>query len=247
MAMSACDPPTAFTITQSPAPGTVLSGVGTTQTITLNADDMMGQMNSCTFQITLTDDTPPSLTCPSNANVNLNASCNFSVPTYSATVSDNCTASGAITLTQVPTAGTILTGADVTQNIVLTADDGNGNTTQCTFTIRLKDVTDPSITCPTNQTEALDGNCELSIPDYTSATVSDNCTLSGNINVTQSPTAGTTLTGHNTVQTITLTADDGNGNTTQCTFNLTTDDDTCLLYTSPSPRDATLSRMPSSA
>ena len=28
---------------------------------------------------------------------------------------------------------------------------------------------------------------------------------------------------------------------------LTTQDDVCLLYTSPSPRDATLSRMPSSA
>ena len=39
---------------------------------------------------------------------------------------------------------------------------------------------------------------------------------------------------------------------TTCTWNFPTDqgnkiDGTCLLYTSPSPRDATLSRMPSSA
>ena len=37
--------------------------------------------------------------------------------------------------------------------------------------------------------------------------------------------------------TVTLTVTDGSGNESTC----------CLLYTSPSPRDATLSRMPSSA
>ena len=37
------------------------------------------------------------------------------------------------------------------------------------------------------------------------------------------------------------------GNTSSPTPSLTTQSKTCLLYTSPSPRDATLSRMPSSA
>ena len=57
----------------------------------------------------------------------------------------------------------------------------------------------------------------------------------------------------------TFQATDGNGNTASCEQNIQLEridftklefpqgTTTCLLYTSPSPRDATLSRMPSSA
>ena len=48
---------------------------------------------------------------------------------------------------------------------------------------------------------------------------------------------------------ITLNSDDENSNASEATLEQVADtlDNTCLLYTSPSPRDATLSRMPSSA
>ena len=49
------------TITQSPIAGTVISGHGTLQTITLTADDGNGNTNSTTFDVTLVDVTAPTM------------------------------------------------------------------------------------------------------------------------------------------------------------------------------------------
>ena len=46
---------------------------------------------------------------------------------------------------------------------------------------------------------------------------------------------------------VSLIVTDGSGNTSSCMAEVEVQDKVCLLYTSPSPRDATLSRMPSSA
>ncbi|HTH57750.1 MAG TPA: HYR domain-containing protein [Cyclobacteriaceae bacterium] len=224
------------TLTQTPAAGTVLSGNNTSQLVTLTATDAAGNTSSCSFTVTLKDDTAPSITsCPSGGNVSLDASCNYIIPTYTATVTDNC--SGA-TLTQSPTAGTILTGHNTTQLITLTATDAAGNTSTCSFTITLKDDAGPSITsCPTNADVSLDATCSYTIPTYT-ATVTDNCS---GATLTQSPAAGTVLSGHNTTQLVTLTATDGVGNTSTCSFTITLKDVTAPLITScPSSANVSL-------
>ncbi|NND95399.1 MAG: tandem-95 repeat protein, partial [Flavobacteriales bacterium] len=139
--------------------------------------------------------------------------------------------SGSITITQSPIPGTVVSGSQV---VTMTADDGNGNTTTCTFTLTVDDTTDPTIAdCPVDATVVVDGSCEYSLPDYTGIpTVADNCTAVGSLVVTQSPVAGTILSGNGTTQLVTITVTDANGNDADCSFTLTLDDDSAPLISS---------------
>jgi hypothetical protein len=223
-----CNPSPA--VTQSPASSTVLTGHNTAQTVTLTANDGNGNTSTCTLTVTLKDVTPPSITCPANATVNANASCQGTVGSYSAaTLSDNCNPTP--TVTQSPASSTVLTGHNTAQTVTLTANDGNGNTSTCTLTVTLKDVTPPSITCPANATVNANASCQGAIGSYSPASLSDNCNPSPT--ATQSPASSTLLTGHNTAQTVTLTANDGNGNTSTCTLTVTLKDVTPPSITCP--------------
>ncbi len=209
------------TVTQSPASNTALNGHNDVETITLTANDGNGNTEFCTFTVTLKDVTKPSITCPPNTTVAADGTCSGTVGSHSAvSVSDNCTANP--TVTQSPASTTALNGHNDVETITLTANDGNGNTQFCTFTVTLKDVTKPSITCPPNTTVAADGTCSGTVGSHSAASVSDNCTA--NPTVTQSPASNTALNGHNDVETVTLTANDGNGNTEFCTFTVTLKD-----------------------
>jgi len=206
----------------------------------LTADDGNGNTAQCTFNLTTDDDTDPVINCPVNQDLILNASCQVTLPdfTTSAIYSDNCAMGASLTVSQSPVSGTTLTGANITQTITLTANDGNGNTAQCTFDITTKDETNPFITCPANQSVSLDSSCEVVLTDYTnSATIADNCTANTSITTTQLPAPGTTLTGAESIVTITITADDGNGNSLTCNFDLTLDDDTNPSLTCPANTD----------
>jgi len=211
------------TITQAPAAGTVIT---TTTTITLTADDGNGNTNTCTFDVIPADNTAPTMTCPANQNVNLDATCQYTLLDYTgmATAADNCAATP--TITQAPAAGTVIT---TTTTITLTVDDGSGNTNTCTFDVIPSDNTAPTMTCPANQNVSFDATCQYTLLDYTGmATATDNCAATPTI--TQAPTAGTVIT---TTTTITLTADDGNGNTNTCTFDVIPTDNTAPTITCP--------------
>jgi hypothetical protein len=56
----------ALTVTQSPAVGTAVSGVGTT-VITLTVTDASGNSANCTFNVNRVDTTLPTITCPAAA------------------------------------------------------------------------------------------------------------------------------------------------------------------------------------
>ncbi len=217
-------------VVQSPAASTLLTGHNSAQTVTLTANDGNGNTATCSLVVTLKDVTAPTITCPANATVNANANCQSTIGTYgAATVSDNCNPSPAVV--QSPVASTLLTGHNSTQTVVLTANDGNGNTATCALTVTLKDVTAPTITCPANATVNANANCQSAIGTYGAATVSDNCNPSPT--VVQSPAASTLLTGHNSTQTVTLTANDGNGNTATCSLTVTLKDVTAPTITCP--------------
>ncbi len=210
----ACDASPA--VMQSPAPGTTVTGA---TTVTLTATDVSGNNTSCTFTVTPTDNTPPTISCPGNQTTALNASCQATLSDYTgmASVSDACDASP--TVSQLPAPGTTITAATT---VTLTATDASGNNTSCTFTVTPVDNTAPILTCPGNQTETANGACQVVLPDYTGlASVSDACDASPV--VTQSPAAGTTVTG---AATVTLTATDASGNSTSCTFTVTPTDNT---------------------
>jgi gliding motility-associated-like protein len=233
-----CTASGSITVTQSPLPGTLVSG---TQIVTLTANDGNGNTSSCTFSVIVTDNTAPTISvCASNQTGNTNATCQFSIPNYSSllTYSDNCTATGSLTVTQNPAVGTLV-GIGTTP-VSITITDANGNSSVCNFNVVVSDITGPTLTCPSNQNIVLNGACAGTIPDYTSmATVTDNCTASGSITVTQSPVAGTPITGAGTVQLITLTATDGNGNSSTCSFNATAVDNTIPTITCPGNQNVT--------
>ncbi|MDO8972103.1 MAG: HYR domain-containing protein, partial [Saprospiraceae bacterium] len=178
-----------------------------TYTVTVNENGCIG---SKTVTATVADTEPPIIVCPANTTVSADANCAGTVGSHApASVSDNCAANPAVT--QSPVASTPLNGHNDVETVTLTADDGNGNTASCTFTVTLLDVTPPSITCPANVTIAADANCAGLVGTYTPVSVSDNC--AANPSVTQSPAGSTVLSGHNDAENVTLTADDGNGNT----------------------------------
>ena len=209
------------TVTQSPAPSTVLSGHNDVETVTLTANDGNGNTQFCTFTVTLKDVTKPVIVCPANTTLAADANCSSLLGSYSAvSVSDNCTANPSVT--QSPAPSTVLSGHNDVETVTLTANDGNGNTANCTFTVTLKDVTKPSISCPANTTLSADANCSSLLGSYSPISVSDNCTA--NPTVTQSPAPSTLLSGHNDFELVTLTANDGNGNTQSCTFTVTLKD-----------------------
>ncbi|MCF8464392.1 MAG: HYR domain-containing protein [Flavobacteriales bacterium] len=202
------------TITQSPVPGTLVSGASV---ITLTSTDDDGNSISCAFNVSPNDNVAPVIMCPSSQPVAFNANCGFSMPDFTSlgVVTDNCSNSPIVT--QVPAVGSNHTTSTI---VTLTANDGNGNTQSCLFLVVPVDQMAPSIVCPADVTTALNANCEFILTDYTAlATTDDNC--SNSIVVTQNPTIGSVLT---TSLVVTLTANDGNGNTSVCTFNVQPED-----------------------
>jgi gliding motility-associated-like protein len=220
------------TVTQSPAVGTLVSGTGTT-VVTLTATDGAGNTATCSFNVNRVDVTNPTITCPAAQTLNLNASCQASLPDYTglATAADNCS----VTVTQSPVVGTLVSGTGTTV-VTLTATDGSGNTATCSFNVNRVDVTNPTITCPVAQTLNLNASCQASLPDYTGlATAADNCSVT----VTQSPVIGTLVTGTGTTV-VTLTATDGAGNTATCSFNVNRVDVTNPTITCPAAQTLNL-------
>ena len=199
------------TVTQSPISGTVISDHGTAQTITLTADDGNGNTNTTTFEVTLADVTPPSLTAVEDTFEDLDASCNFTVPDYTGltTAADNC---GTVTITQSPISGTVLSGHATAQTITLAAEDGNGNTNTTTFNITLMDVTPPTAIAQ-DITVQLDANGVAAItPTQINNNSTDNC------GITSISLDTTNFTCENIGEnTVTLTTTDANGNEAHAT------------------------------
>ncbi|OAV44106.1 hypothetical protein A3850_006155 [Lewinella sp. 4G2] len=224
-----------ITLTQRPAAGELLSGEGDALQVTIVADDGNGNLDSCTFLVSLEDNTPPSIVCPDDVTIPVDENCNYSLAdlTGDATVLDNCTDPAAITVTQSVGIGGTFSGDGTTIPVTLTADDGNGNTAQCVTTITLADTISPTIVCPENQIVNPDASCAVTVADYRSAIVDDNCTVPDDITVSQSLAPGSTLNGEATTETVTLIADDGNGNTTSCSFTVTLEDITPPAITCP--------------
>ncbi len=217
---------------QSPAAGTAV-GLGDT-TVTLTVTDDAGNSDSCSFTVTVIDDSDPTIACPADKNVSADDNCEFELPDYTneAVTDDNC--DGDVEVTQMPAPGTKVGLGP--QTVVLTATDDAGNWDSCSFTVTVVDETDPTITCPPNDEVLGDADCEAILDDYsTSATVDDNCGTQA-VTVTQSPSPGTSFSD---CITVTLTAEDAAGNTASCTFEVCVIDETDPTITCPGDDELT--------
>ncbi|MBN2681515.1 MAG: HYR domain-containing protein [Bacteroidales bacterium] len=216
-------------VSQSPPSGTTVSS---NTTITLTATDGNGNTANCNFQLILEDNSNPILSCPGDQTEPASVGCNAVLGNYISlvTASDNCDAS--LTITQTPVSGTAIS---TTTLVTITATDDDGNQSQCSFNVTPADAAAPSLSCPGNQTEAANENCELVLPDYTGlAVVSDLC--DANPTLVQSPAAGTIIS---TTTAVTLTASDAGGNSTDCTFNVYVTDQTPPTGTNPGDQGVT--------
>jgi subtilisin-like proprotein convertase family protein len=111
------------------------------------------------------------------------------------------------------------------QTLDLEITDAFGTST-CTANITVVDDIDPTFTCPLDQTETLDANCNIVIPDLLTGIV-DEADACGAVTMAQSPTAGTLVPSSDGGTTaVTITATDVNGNTATCMVTLTGDDTT---------------------
>ncbi len=217
-----CDPTP--TVTQIPAPGQL---VDSDTTIKLIIADVSGNMDSCTFMLMLSDTTHPTATCPPNQMDNYDVNCQFTLLDYrgGATVGDNCDPSP--TVVQIPAAGQVV---DSDTTIVIRVTDASGNVDSCTFMLILSDTTKPVVTCPMDQMDSYDANCQFTVLDYTTlATISDNCDATPT--VVQIPAAGQLVDGDTIIK---IRVTDASGNADSCMFMLTLADTTRPMLTCPS-------------
>src|SRR5204863_134338 len=168
-----------------------LMGLGA-HTITVTATDAAGNSATCTTTFTANDTTAPTVSCPAPTSASADSNCQAVLPNVlsGVTVSDNCSAPNAITLSQSPAAGTLVgLGA---HTITVTATDEAGNSATCTTTFTANDTTAPTVSCPEPTSASADSNCQAVLPNVLSGvTVSDNCSAPGAITLSQSPAAGT--------------------------------------------------------
>jgi len=198
--------------------------VGSQIQVTLTVEDFAGNTSSCTANIDVVDNFPPTINaCASDQTVSFNAQCRAEVPDFTGGVlaTDAC---GVATITQSPAAGSLTAvGNPGPITVTITVTDVNGNTSNCTANLNIIDTTAPTITsCPQDQTLQVDGDCQAVVPNLVGGVLAtDNCTSSGNLTITQSPVAGTTISSNTTV---TFTVTDQAGNSSQCTAELLLDD-----------------------
>ena len=227
-------------LTQTPVIGTIISGAGTIQPITITATDESGNSSSTTFNITLADNTPPIPICK-NITKALDASGNVSI--VASDVDNGSTDNCGIALLSINKNS--FTCSDIgTNNVIMTVTDASGNSATCAATVTITDNQVPAITCPSNISQNTDaGLCSASVV-VPNAVTSDNCSVTTltwamtGATVAASPAAGINQVGTHTfnsgITTVTYTVKDGSGNQSVCSFTVTVTDNQIPAITCPS-------------
>jgi hypothetical protein len=215
-------PPAAFTV-----------GV---HTVIYTATDMSGNSATCSFTVTVTDITKPTLTCPANNVKGTDEGfCSYKIPGSlmdPTGVGDNCgvlppnmwslsgatpSASGNGSMANVVISKGVTT-------IVWKVTDVNGNTNTCSFTITVNDTENPKITCPADKMViTAPGQCSVPASSVALGTpvTSDNCMVVPPV-INNSP-ANYPVGVTNVIWQVT----DASGNTATCTQKVTVVAYTC--------------------
>ena len=201
----------AVTVAADPASGSQFEEGVTTVYVT--ATDQAGNTSSCDFDVTVTDNEDPDVTCPANITVNNDAGKCYAVVTFDLTATDNC---GIASVVPDHASGSQFPVGTTTVNV--TATDVHGRTDQCSFTVTVNDAENPVVTCPSNIVVGNDpGECFAAVTFNPSAT--DNCGVAGVVSV---PVSGSEFPIGTT--TVNVTATDIHGNTAPCSFTVTVND-----------------------
>jgi hypothetical protein len=184
--------------------------VGTT-TLTYQATDLHGNTASCSFDVTVTDNEAPTITCPANVLVDTDAgACEATGVVLGApATNDNCGV--ATTLHNGSTSYNV-----GTTTVTWTVTDIHGNPASCTHTVTVTDNEAPSAFCQ-NVTVYLDASGNGS----TSAGAVDNSSWDA-CGIANLALSATDFTCANVgVNKVVLTVTDNNSNTASCNADVT--------------------------
>jgi gliding motility-associated-like protein len=124
-----CDP--APSVSQSPAAGTILSGEGTVQAITILSTDSSGNSGSCAFNIVLHDNTLPVIICLPDTTITVEKGIYRIKVSLSAPVTtDNCGIQSVINDFNGGADASGIYQVGIT-TVIYTVTDQSGNTAQC--------------------------------------------------------------------------------------------------------------------
>ena len=189
------------------------------------ATDAAGNTNSCSFTVTIADNEPPSITCPTNITVSADTnSCSATNVNLGAPVtSDNCAVAGVTS--NAPASYPL-----GTNTVTWTVTDTSGNTNSCQQLVIVRDTQAPAISCPGNLNFITDpGQCSRSNVTFT-VTFSDNCSGPA-LAQTAGLASGATFPKGVTTNRFTVT--DGSGNSNSCSFTVTVTDNQPPTITCP--------------
>ncbi len=216
-------------ISQFPAPGTPISESGFYE-ITLTATDAVGLTATCSFNLELSDLTPPDMNCTDDTYFYVDAACEYLIPdlTLSLTYQDNCPSS--LVLTQVPPAGSPMSSLDEVQ-ITFTLEDGAGNSTSCSSTLHPIDTISPTLSIAPTINRNIDGSCSYLLEDFSSLIeIGEACE---NTSLTQSPPANTLFNFEDSPIQVSFVATDSSGNTSEISTELVLHDATSPTVACP--------------
>lgn len=207
-------------ITQTPTIGTVISGAGSVQLVTLTAEDEAGNTASCDFEVTVVDTISPVPSCPADDTVSVTAGgCVYELTDIAGSVgaSDNCSSFGDLIITQDIPVGTNLSAGS--HEVIIDATDESGNTGSCIFKLEVEDLEDPVIVnCAPDTSVVANADCEGVLGDYTDILdLTDNCDAFNDLVVTQNPAIGSPIS---STTTVILTVTDLSGNTSNCSIEV---------------------------
>ncbi len=157
----------------------------------------------------LKDNTPPSVTCkPYTLQLNNNGNATLAANDILGIMGDNCVSVSVKSISK----SNFTCSETGTHSVMLTVQDGSGNTANCQSTVTVKDVSVPTLTCNATHNVFLNASGTATLnPSNMIASISDNC------GATLQPLANTTFScAQIGGQIIVLTAKDASGNTSTC-------------------------------
>lgn len=200
----------ALLISQSPQSGTAISQ---NTIITITVADEAGNENQCDFELLITDQTRPEISCIDNQVVYMDEQCQAILPDYTSLIefSDECVQS--LEIEQIPSAGQIITDES---DIEIVVRDSFGNTTNCLFKVEPLDTIAPQVDCQNIVFIEIgsDGTAELTPADL-SDLATDNCGVSS-LSLDNN-TFDCSKVGYNAVP---VTVRDEAGNSASCTLTV---------------------------
>lgn len=182
---------------------------------TYHVVDQCSNSADCTQTITIIDNSPPIIIC-SNQTTPINCP---GVPVFTPpTALDACDVNVTVTFTDAVTQGICPQSYSITRT--WTATDDCGNTTTCSMTIVVQDITPPTVICPPNMTISCnDSTSPVSTGD---ATAIDACAALVNITYSDAIIPGSCVYGN--IINRTWTAIDDCGNIGTCIQVITVED-----------------------